>query len=74
MHRKSRQHSGCLLPFIPLQRFCDLVINKLIGVIAIVRKNVYSASLKMLKDRRGAGGAAALSVVALTDNIKTVLL
>ena len=46
-----------------------LVINELIWVITVVRKDIYAAALKVLQDRGGAGGGAALTVFALAYDI-----
>ena len=48
------------------------VVNYLIRIVAIVGEDINASPLKMLKDRRGAGGGATLSVIALADDVKSI--
>lgn len=45
------------------------MIDKLIGVIPIICKNINSTPLKMLQDRRSAGGGTAFPKVALANDV-----
>ena len=55
-----------------LQRVKDLVVDHLIGIVAVIGKNIDTASFKMLDDRGGAGGRATLPVIALAENVEPV--
>lgn len=55
-----------------IQRIKYFVVNQLVGVVPIVRKDVDASPLKMLKDSGGAGGGAGLPVIALADDVVVV--
>lgn len=61
-----------LVEAVPGQRVYDLVIHHLIGVIAVVGKNRDAGAVEMLQNRSGAGGAAALPIFALTEDMQAV--
>lgn len=45
----------------------------LVGVVTVIRKNLDALPIKMFPDCCGTGGAAALPILALTDNVPSVL-
>lgn len=51
----------------------QLVIDQLIGVIPVIRENLYAVSVKMLPDGGGTGGAAALPILALAEDVQSRL-
>ena len=59
----------CLLP-VPGQCVHDLVIHHLVRVIAVVGKDRDAGAVEILQNRGGAGGAAALPVLALAKDIQ----
>ena len=51
----------------------NLMIHKLIRIISIIDEHIDTSTLEMLKDRCGATCGARLTVLALADDIKSVL-
>ena len=60
------------LKTVPGQRVHDLVIHHLIGVIAVVGKDRDAGAAEMLQNCGSAGGAAALPVLTLAEDIQPV--
>ena len=58
-----------LVEAVPGQRVYDLVIHHLIGVIAVVGKDRDAGAVEMLQNCGSAGGAAALPIFALAEDI-----
>lgn len=56
----------------PNQRIYDLVIHHLIGVIAVVGKDRDACAVEILQNCGSAGGAAALSIFALAEDMQAV--
>lgn len=66
------QNAPLYIAVIPLDIFqCvkHLMIHDLIGIVSVISKNRNPVLVKMLQDRRRTGGAAALPIFALTDDI-----
>ena len=61
-----------LVEAVPGQRVHDLVIHHLIGVIAVVGKDRDAGAVEMLQNCGSAGGAAALPIFALAEDIQPV--
>jgi len=55
-----------------LKSVIHLVVDHLVGIVSIVGEDVNAAAFKMLENGSGAGGGAALPVVALTQKIHAI--
>lgn len=60
-------------PALFAQRIVDLIIDQLVGAVAIVGENVDAPALVKLQNGGGAAGASALAVFALAENVQAVL-
>lgn len=58
---------------ILIQRFINLIENELIRIVTIVGKYGNASAFEGFKNGGGAGSASALAVVALADDVKTVM-